>query len=151
MASKLFGNWKGLKKFTTNFDKDLKNESRGFLNDTSQEIKEAIQTTINGQTESWTPLKPDTIEKKGSSMILKEKGDLVNSIEVTKQSDEVYVITPQGSHHSGLSNSQIAIYHEYGTERIPPRPFISPVYEDFKDEVPKEVTEMVGKTVQKYI
>ena len=93
MASKLFGNWKGLQKFTTNFEKDLKNESKGYLSDTSQEIKEAIQDTINGQTESWTPLKPDTIEKKGSSMILKEKGDLVNSIEVTKQSDEVYVIT----------------------------------------------------------
>ena len=151
MASKLTGNWKGLMSFVNNFDTDVKKENTKYLDDKSKEIKLAIQNTINNQTENWTPLKDETVRRKGSNIILKETGQLVNSIEVTKEGESTYVVSPQGEHSSGLSNSELAMIHEYGTERVPPRPFISPVYEEYQQKVPKEVSTIVGKTIQKYI
>ena len=87
MASKLTGNWKGLMSFVNNFDTDVKRENKKYLDDKSKEIQLAIQNTINNQTENWTPLKDETVRRKGSNIILKETGQLVNSIEVTKEGE----------------------------------------------------------------
>lgn len=151
MSSKLTGSWRELKLFTQNFGADVQQESKKYMNNTSEEIKQAIQDTINLQTEPWVALKHDTVQRKGSSIKLKETGDLVNSIDVTSLGANKYVISPQGQHNSGLSNSEIALIHEYGTEKVPPRPFIQPVYEEYENEVPNDMEKIISKTIKKYI
>lgn len=150
MASRLTGNWKGVIKLTNNLDKDLMANSKDYLKDESKQIQDAIKNVINNQTQNWTPLKSDTVKKKGSSKMLIETGQLVDSITVIPQSDLEYIIAPEGNHSSGLSNSQLAIYHEYGTEKVPPRPFIRPVFEENAPQVVSEMKEIVRETINKY-
>ena len=150
MSSKLTGNWKGVIALTSNLDKDLISSSKSYLLRESEELKNKVKDVIQNQTESWTPLAKDTIERKGSDKMLIETGQLLDSIEVVKQSDLEYVITPQGNHSSGISNSQLAMYQEYGTSKIPPRPFFRPVGEENTTQVVEEVKEIVQETINKY-
>jgi phage gpG-like protein len=64
----------------------------------------------------WPALKPSTIAGKstGDSPLL-ETGDLRDSIERDVQHDVAYV----------GSNNKKALFHELGTSRIPPRPFLA--------------------------
>lgn len=150
MASKLFGDWKSLKVMSNNLDKDLIKESKAYLKKEADEIKKEVQQTIYSQSGGWQPLKDTTVKEKGSDTILIETGQLVDSIQVEKISDLEYAITPQGNHSSGLSNSELATIHEYGTEKIPPRPFIRPTYDKEVPEVPKEMGAVVKSVINKY-
>jgi phage gpG-like protein len=64
----------------------------------------------------WTPLKPETVARKqmGDSPLL-ETGELHDSIGHMVIGNMLYV---------GSDNPKAA-YHEFGTSRIPPRPFLS--------------------------
>jgi len=80
----------------------------------------------------WPALKPSTIAGKstGDSPLL-EKGDLRDSIERDVQNDVAYV----------GSNDPKAEWHEFGTSRIPPRPFLGGAA-NAKQE---EIGELIGK------
>ena len=82
--------------------------------------------------------------------MLYETGTLVNSIEVTKVNALVYKIRPEGNHPSGLSNQQIGTYHEFGTQTIPARPFIRPVYKDYTKQLPLDFKAMVKEVIAKF-
>ncbi len=83
--------------------------------------KDAIGNANNGF--GWPPLKPATIaQKRLGNTPLYETGDLKKSIEVA------------GPFHEGAgtvsavvgTNDPKAAFHEYGTSKIPPRPFMMP-------------------------
>lgn len=150
MASRLTGNWKGIKLLSQNLDKDLIQNSKEYLNKEAIEIQEEIKDSIYSQSGNWKDLKPKTIKDKGSSDILIETGQLVESIQVNQVNDLKYIIAPEGNHSSGVSNSELAVFHEYGTERIPPRPFIKPIHSVEEPEVHREVSELVGNAINKY-
>lgn len=150
MASKLIGNWGAVKNLANNLGKELHSNNSKYLKEEAVEIKEAIQETIYGQTEPWAELKPSTIAQKGSSKKLIETGQLVESIDVTPLDDLTYAITPKGSHSSGLSNSELAMIHEYGTNKVPPRPFVQPTHAKVKPQVEKEVVNIVAKTIKSF-
>lgn len=79
----------------------------------------------------WPALKPSTIAGKstGDSPLL-ETGDLRDSIERDVQTDKAYV----------GSNSNKALWHEFGTSRIPPRPFLGGA----ANAKTAEIGEMIG-------
>ena len=79
-----------------------------------KDAKAAIGTYLFG----WTPLKPETIARKarGDTPLL-ETGALRDSIEHNVDADgrDAYVGT----------DDPVAKYHEFGTSKIPARPFLS--------------------------
>jgi phage gpG-like protein len=79
----------------------------------------------------WPPLKPATVARKstGDSPLL-ETGELRDSIERDVQDHVAYVGT----------NNKKALWHEFGTSRIPPRPFFGPT----AAAKTEEIGELVG-------
>lgn len=150
MSSKLYGDWSKVSKMFNNLDTDLKKSSTQYMEDKSHEVQQAIKDSINNQTGNWEALKPNTVAKKGSTTILKDTGELVDSIEVIKQDEDTYLVVPQGTHSSGLTNSELAIIHEYGTDKIPPRPFIEPIHAKYKGQVQQGMVKIVKETINKY-
>jgi phage gpG-like protein len=78
-------------------------------------LQEEAKRELGQYQPGWPQLKPETIARKatGDSPLL-ETGDLRDSIEREVQHDAAYV----------GSNSKKAVWHELGTSRIPPRPFL---------------------------
>ena len=103
------------------------------LQDSANDLKEAMQQYIRGQEGNWQPLVQATIDKKHGDTILIETGEMVDSIEVTPQGADQYVISA-----TGQRNQEILKYHEYGTSRMVARPVVRPVFEKEKGNVKAE-------------
>ena len=149
MASKIVGDIKALKKLVTSLDKNVTKEAKRCIKENAEQVKEDVQTTRKSQTGNWKPLDSDTIKEKAHSKILLDTGQLVNSISVTEMGD-TYVVSPKGTHTGGISNSELAKLHEYGTENMPPRPIFRPIYNEYVKTVPKEVSDVVLKEIKKF-
>jgi HK97 gp10 family phage protein len=86
----------------------------------------------------WPPLKPETIARKANGDTpLVETGELRDSIEHNSDSKEGYVGT----------NNEKAVWHEFGTSKIPARPFLGGAVAAVGDEV----KELFGVAAQKAI
>ena len=86
----------------------------------------------------WVPLKPETIARKanGDTPLL-ETGEMRESIEHIVKKDEAQI----------GSNNDKALWHELGTSRIPPRPFLSGALHHKADDIVK----MIGQNIVKVI
>ena len=82
----------------------------------SKILQEEAKRELGQYQPGWPALKPETIARKatGDSPLL-ETGELRDSIEREVQPDAAYV----------GSNNKKAVWHELGTSRIPPRPFLA--------------------------
>lgn len=103
-------------------------------------VLEKIKGHIEAQDLQWTPLSKRTIELKGGDdTIYIETGQLYNGLTVRRiksstKGSTIYVgASPWKKHKSGMSMSDLMIWLEYGTDKIPPRPLIRPTYEEVKD------------------
>lgn len=87
----------------------------------AEAVKEGIEKNIStGQKFSGgnvAPLKQSTITKKGFSRPLFETGQLLNSVQMNQISENAYDV------FISSNRSVIASYLNFGTERIPERPF----------------------------
>jgi len=95
----------------------------------ADEAKRVIGTYDYG----WPQLKPETLARKFYDTPLLETGEMRASIEW---------------HTEGLrgfvgSNNDKAVFHEFGTSRIPPRPFLGPA----AAEMGAQIEKMAGKAV----
>lgn len=149
MPSKVFGDWGKLKKLCNSLDKNIEVEVDKTLESKAEQIQNELISMIENQTGGWTPLDADTVKQKGHSKILYDTGNLVNSIEVLESGDK-HIIAFTGGHDRGLSNSDLAQIHEYGTDTIPSRPIVRPVYERYKGSIPEEVSNIVEKEIKKF-
>lgn len=99
---------------------------------------EAVINHIDRQDLSWTPLSERTIELKGGDdTIYVETGYLkknlsVRKIKSAKNGFTIFVgASPWKTHKpSGVKFSDLMIWLEYGTDKIPPRPLIRPTWEE---------------------
>lgn len=149
-SSRLYGDWGKLKKFTKNFSKDLIPNAHNLTVTEGNRVASEIKESLLNQALPHTDIKQETKDKKNSSKILVETGTLANSIQAIPQGNEV-IIVPYGDHPTGdLSASELAIIHEYGTDKIPPRPFIRPAYEENKDKVGENFEDLVDNVISKY-
>jgi phage gpG-like protein len=87
------------------------------LDEGSKILQDEAKRVLGTYEYGWPQLKPKTIARKstGDSPLL-ETGELRDSIQRDVQQHAAYV----------GSNNKKAIWHEYGTSRIPPRPFLGP-------------------------
>jgi HK97 gp10 family phage protein len=91
------------------------------------EAKRAIGTHDYG----WPPLAASTVEKKGHDSPLLDTGELRDSITHTVSDNEARI----------GSNLDKAVWHEYGTRHIPPRPFLSSAAMHKEPEIVKIIGE----------
>lgn len=150
MPSKLYGDWSKVKVFTKRFPKSLHQQMEESETREASDIQKEIRDGILGQKFGHTPLKPETIERKGSSETLVDTGALANSFEVVPMG-EGKAIVPVGQSDSGLSMSELMTIHEYGTQKIPARPVVRPTYDKVTEEVQKDVSKDVEKEIAKYL
>ena len=93
---------------------------------------------IDAQDLSWTPLAESTVQRKGDNTIYVETGWLRNNLSVRKikSSSKDYTIFIGASAWkrtpSGIKFSDLMIWLEYGTNKIPPRPIIRPTFDEVK-------------------
>lgn len=132
--SKMTGDWTKLKAKLNDISKGkVKDDMEEQLQDSANDLKEAMQQYIRGQEGNWQPLAQATVDKKHDDTILIETGEMVDSIEVTPQGEDQYVISA-----TGQRNQEILKYHEYGTSRMVARPVVRPVFEKEKGNVKAE-------------
>ena len=132
--SKMTGDWTKLQAKLNDISKGkVKDDMEEQLQDSANDLKEAMQQYIRGQEGNWQPLAQATIDKKHDDAILIETGEMVDSIEVTPQGEDQYVISA-----TGQRNQEILKYHEYGTSRMVARPVVRPVFEKEKGNVKAE-------------
>lgn len=132
--SKMTGDWTKLRAKLNDISKGkVKDDMEEQLQDSANDLKEAMQQYIRGQEGDWQPLAQATVDKKHDDTILIETGEMVDSIEVTPQGEDQYVISA-----TGQRNQEILKYHEYGTSRMVARPVVRPVFEKEKGNVKAE-------------
>lgn len=132
--SKMTGDWTKLRAKLNDISKGkVKDDMEGQLQDSANDLKEAMQQYIRGQEGNWQPLAQATVDKKHDDTILIETGEMVDSIEVTPQGEDQYIISA-----TGQRNQEILKYHEYGTSRMVARPVVRPVFEKEKGNVKAE-------------
>lgn len=74
----------------------------------------------------WPPLKPETVKRKKSSKPLIDTGTLLNSI-THKIEGNACLVGPFGVKY--------AVYQEFGTSRIPARPFLRPALLENEEKI----------------
>ena len=132
--SKMTGDWTKLRAKLNDISKGkVKDDMEEQLQDSANDLKEAMQQYIRGQEGDWQPLAQATVDKKHDDTILIETGEMVDSIEVTPQGEDQYIISA-----TGQRNQEILKYHEYGTSRMVARPVVRPVFEKEKGNVKAE-------------
>lgn len=148
MSNSITGDWDKIQKFCKDFGKDLEKEGKKYISEQSKMVQQTVQDKIKSG-EGMKALKPSTIAKKGSNRPLIETGTLLDSISVEIKGLS-FTVKPTGDNPSGLTNEQQAIYHEFGTERIPPRPFMRPSYEEVEPKLKEEISEVVSNIINRY-
>lgn len=90
--------------------------------------------------EPWAPLAESTLARKAHDTPLVETGELHDSIEVTASHKHAEIGVKSRIGARGIDIGDIAVWQEYGTARIPPRPFMGPALHENQ----KEIVEMIA-------
>jgi hypothetical protein len=149
MAVSRFGDWDRAKRLLTNgLDQRLARAIRQATIKNAlllvREIKRGIRDQAPGG-QQFAPLAQVTIERKGSSKALIDTGFLVSGITQKILSDGAFVgLLRTSVYKDGESVANIGATMEFGatinhpsgaTIVIPPRPFLHPVMEKYRDQV----------------
>jgi len=125
----------------------------------AQMLRREIQRGIRSQApggQQFEPLKQSTIDAKGSSKALIDKGDLVRSVNVTKVGSGNQIVYFVGVHRSAVSKdgqflANIAEIHEEGSKKVkdrpPARPFLRPSYNVWAQTAQSEFAKDVAKSL----
>ena len=106
-------------------------------------VRRAAKGMLGHPQPFWAPLKPETIahKAKGNTPLL-ETGEMKRSIEITAPVHE-------GRETVGYvgSNNMKTVWHELGTSRIPPRPFLSSAAMGREHEIHEMMAHMVASAM----
>lgn len=137
-----FGQWAEAGVVLTNIATKLNPTFQAQMNEDGDMILQKMRGHIAAQDLGWTPLSDHTIElKNGNSTIYVETGYLMGNLEVRRISSSafgatIFIGASSGkTHPSGENFSDIMMWLEYGTSRIPSRPLIQPTWEEVRDIV----------------
>ena len=145
----LRGDWNRAGIYLRNLAVKLKPAFEAQLYEDGQLILEKIKGHIDAQDLNWTPLAERTIELKGGDdTIYVETGELYDGLVVRRikssvKGSTIYVgASPWKRHKDGMKMSDLLIWLEYGTDKVPPRPLIRPTYEEVQDVLRKHWKEL---------
>lgn len=124
------------------------------IDENGELILNALKGHIEKQDLAWTPLAKNTIYKKNGDKIFVETGTLKDGLVVRKikSAKDDYTIfvgaSPWKTHKpSGLKMSDLMIYLEYGTGRIPPRPLIEPTFDENESKLKEGWEEVIREAM----
>lgn len=145
----LRGDWNKAGIYLKNLAVKLKPAFEAQLYEDGQLVLEKIKEHIDAQDLNWTPLAERTIELKGGDdTIYVETGELYDGLTVRRikssvKGSTIYVgASPWKRHKGGMKMSDLMIWLEYGTDKVPPRPLIRPTYEEVQDVLKKHWKEL---------
>ena len=123
------GDWNKAGIFFKNLAVKLKPAFEAQLYEDGEFVLKTMKDHIDKQDLNWTPLSEKTIELKGGDdTIYVETGQLkdglvVRRIKSTVKGSTIFVgASPWKRHEGGMKMSDLMIWLEYGTDKIPPRP-----------------------------
>ena len=137
LSMKKYGDWAKAGIVLQGLSKNLTPVFQAQLREDGELILSELRGHIDKQDLNWVPLSEHTIELKGGSdTVYVETGFLYNNLKVRKVrapkngvtffiGADAWTTTPSGEKFSNLM-----IWLEYGTDKIPPRPLIRPTWED---------------------
>ena len=133
----LTGDWNRAGIYMRNLAVKLKPAFEAQLYEDGEFVLEKMRGHIDSQDLNWTPLADRTVELKGGdTTIYVETGQLRNGLVVrriksTAKGSTIFVgASPWKRHESGMKMSELMIWLEYGTDKIPPRPLVQPTIEE---------------------
>ena len=136
----LTGDWNRAGVYMKNLAVKLKPAFEAQLYEDGEFVLEKMRGHIDSQDLSWIPLAERTIELKGGDdTIYVETGALRDGLTVrrikssTKGSIIFVGASPWKRHEGGMKMSDLMIWLEYGTDKIPPRPLVQPTIEEVED------------------
>ena len=156
MKLELKGDWNRAGLYLRNLAVNLKPSFEAQLYEDGEFILKEVRQHIDRQDLVWTPLSPYTIELKGGDdTIYIEPGTLYNGMSVRRikssvKGSTIFVGASPWKKHapSGKKLSDLMIWLEYGTDKIPPRPLIRPTYEDVQDIIQKHWKDLMKELVK---
>ena len=137
LSLKMTGDWNRAGLHLQNLSVKLRPAFQAQFDEDGKFVLEKMQSHIDKQDLSWTPLAERTIELKGGDdTIMIETGQLRNGLSVRRIKSSVKGSTifvgasPWKRHEGGMKLSDLLIWLEYGTDKMPPRPLVEPTIEE---------------------
>lgn len=119
----------GFAAFATGLVAHMEHEIHNSLEEAGKIVEEEAKRVIGTYDYNWTPLAASTLARKAADTPLLETGEMRDSIEHSVSGRTAYI----------GSNSDKAVWHELGTSKVPPRPFL-------QGAVDHKIEEIVEKT-----
>lgn len=136
----LTGDWNRAGVYMKNLAVKLKPAFEAQLYEDGEFVLEKMRDHIDNQDLNWTPLAERTIELKGGDdTIYVDTGELrdglvVRRIKSSTKGSTIFVgASPWKRHKKGMKMSDLMIWLEYGTDKIPPRPLVEPTIKEVED------------------
>lgn len=140
MSLTLTGDWNRAGVFMQNLAVKLKPAFEAQLWEDGHFVLEKMKGHIDSQDLQWTPLSERTIELKGGdTTIYVETGALrdglvVRRVKSSTRGSTIFVgASPWKRHEGGMKMSELMLWLEVGTDKIPPRPLVEPTIEEVED------------------
>lgn len=137
LSLKMTGDWNRAGVYMKTLAVKLKPAFEAQLWEDGQFVLEKMRGHIDSQDLSWTPLAERTVELKGGdTTIYVETGALRNGLTVRRikssaKGSTIFIgASPWKRHEGGMKMSDLMIWLEYGTDKIPPRPLVQPTFEE---------------------
>jgi hypothetical protein len=142
-ALRKVGQWARAGKFLTGVSAKLDPHFRAMVDEAGNLLLEKMSAHIGAQDLGWAPLAESTVAlKNGDETVYVETGFLRDNIKVRRigsanSNYSIFVGADAWTTHapSGEKFSEIMIWMEYGTDRMPPRPLIAPTWEEMRPEI----------------
>ena len=137
MSLRLTGDWNRAGVHLKSLAVKLKPAFEAQLWEDGQLVLDKMRDHIDSQDLDWTPLAERTVALKGGdTTIYVETGQLrdgltVRRIKSSVKGSTIFVgASPWKRHEGGMKMSDLLIWLEYGTDKIPPRPLVQPTIEE---------------------
>ncbi len=141
---KMTGDWKKAGVYLKSLSVKLYPAFAAQIDEDGKMVLEVLKGHIDSQDLNWTPLKERTIVLKGGDdTIYVDTGQLKDGLTVRRIKSKIKGSTifigasPWKRHKKGMKMSDLMIWMEYGTDKLPPRPLVQPTYDEVKDIIEK--------------
>ena len=155
MSFKLTGDWNRAGLFMKNLAVKLRPAFEAQLWEDGQFVLQKMRDHIDNQDLNWTPLAERTVELKGGdTTIYVETGQLKDGLTVRRVKSSVKGSTifigasPWKHHEGGMKMSELMIWLEYGTDKIPPRPLVQPTLEEVESILKNNWKELMKELIK---
>lgn len=136
----LRGDWNRAGIYLRNLAVKLKPAFEAQLWEDGQLVLDKMRSHIDNQDLNWTPLAERTVELKGGDDTIYietgalQSGLVVRRVKSTVKGSTLFIgASPWKRHEGGMKMSELLIWLEYGTDKIPPRPLVQPTIEEVED------------------